>query len=283
MTSRKKHWTIRELKRSRGWMLSLFFAVCSMAVLSSLWFLINSFIEYGLRIKINNEYTAALSMERLYEGGMKSLSSEEVYRLLDAQGSSYLIKDGSGKILHEHGIEHFKGKENFLKEYKDIEGTGIWFDPKEGFLYYGEDGEPKIDILEFAKTFSGYLDMAAKLDPSVQYDERGDIEQDKDDISKDIRSLKKELKKKYDKNIGSPLWISIDVKSRDETFFCHRVVEASLWDIIFFSAIMALIMNLIFWVFLIVVAFTLRQFFNHKRTLRLFFTDNITLGNNFMW
>ncbi|MBO4784505.1 MAG: EAL domain-containing protein [Lachnospiraceae bacterium] len=214
------------------------------------------FSDYILNTKFMDEYEKVEYMSKLYDLNIDN-NGENVYSLLNEEGRNYFISDNLGNVIYHHGeitmgensgyisIPVSTNEEKKIKIYFDEETDGLFYSDEEGDL------KPRpIGLLLFGFEF---------------YEKSG---------------IKDNLKKA---SIDLPMWMTYDVQGGKQTFTCQILFKLSLMDGIFLASFIVISVALVACIIVLLLVNMINTLVNQKRLSKVFFTDPITRGHNWMW
>ncbi len=214
------------------------------------------FSDYILNTKFMDEYEKVEYMSKLYDLNIDN-NGENVYSLLNEEGRNYFISDNLGNVIYHHGeitmgensgyisIPVSTNEEKKIKIYFDEETDGLFYSDEEGDL------KPRpIGLLLFGFEF---------------YEKSG---------------IKDNLKKA---SIDLPMWMTYDVQGGKQTFTCQILFKLSLMDGVFLASFIVISVALVTCIFVLLLVNMINTLVNQKRLSKVFFTDPITRGHNWMW
>ena len=214
------------------------------------------FSDYILNTKFMDEYEKVEYMSKLYDLNIDN-NGENVYSLLNEEGRNYFISDNLGNVIYHHGeitmgensgyisIPVSTNEEKKIKIYFDEETDGLFYSDEEGDL------KPRpIGLLLFGFEF---------------YEKSG---------------IKDNLKKA---SIDLPMWMTYDVQGGKQTFTCQILFKLSLMDGVFLASFIVISVALVACIIVLLLVNMLNTLVNQKRLSKVFFTDPITRGHNWMW
>lgn len=214
------------------------------------------FSDYILNTKFMDEYEKVEYMSKLYDLNIDN-NGENVYSLLNEEGRNYFISDNLGNVIYHHGeitmgensgyisIPVSTNEEKKIKIYFDEETDGLFYSDEEGDL------KPRpIGLLLFGFEF---------------YEKSG---------------IKDNLKKA---SIDLPMWMTYDVQGGKQTFTCQILFKLSLMDGVFLASFIVISVALVACIIVLLLVNMINTLVNQKRLSKVFFTDPITRGHNWMW
>ena len=214
------------------------------------------FSDYILNTKFMDEYEKVEYMSKLYDLNIDN-NGENVYSLLNEEGRNYFISDNLGNVIYHHGeitmgensgyisIPVSTNEEKKIKIYFDEETDGLFYSDEEGDL------KPRpIGLLLFGFEF---------------YEKSG---------------IQDNLKKA---SIELPMWMTYDVQGGKQTFNCRILFKISLMDGVFLVSFIVISVALVACIIVLLLVNMLNTLVNQKRLSKVFFTDPITRGHNWMW
>ena len=92
--------------------------------------------------------------------------------------------------------------------------------------------------------------------------------------------IKDNLKKA---SIDLPMWMTYDVQGGKQTFTCQILFKLSLMDGVFLASFIVISVALVACIIVLLLVNMINTLVNQKRLSKVFFTDPITRGHNWMW
>ncbi|MBP1586670.1 MAG: EAL domain-containing protein [Lachnospiraceae bacterium] len=271
MKKSDKEKKINRLIKGHGWfslIVFLLFSVIAALLLAHTVFTVGS---YMLQNKIASEYESVSYMARIYDLSLQSEYSDNVWDILDAEGSEYIIRDNDGRLIHgdknntcfkKGGFTHIANVEGEVEIYPDNGNTYIWV---------GDNGEIRLNWIGLFKLIGEDYD-APESDVLIINEDA--IDEQFNFFGGFAFSFSTGIQ------IRLPLWIGFDVNGGAEKFIGKGYVSVMLGDLaITISAVMAvtLLLIVIFFLFLANMTGNIR---NKKRVKKVMFGDLATGGRN---
>ena len=285
--ARRQEKRVRKLKKNHSWISLIIFIIIFATAGLIMWEFLKAFINYMVDSKLSSEYAAINYMAKLYEMGIDSEESGSIYELLGAEGREYIIKDANGNILYDNGentcIE--EGGEVYLssavwgedgedddKAYISKDKIYIYKDSRNGYIYANRYNAVKVDFIGLftqlrnsKKLNSEFYQMVENSEEQVTVsDSEGILLLSTDDIS-----------------LAVPVWMEVDVDNY--TFIGKAFLHINIDDMVLFAVFAALLMVIAFLMFVVMLVSVINGILSQRRMLRLFFTDIVTRGHNWMW
>ncbi|MCR5107391.1 MAG: EAL domain-containing protein [Lachnospiraceae bacterium] len=266
---------LRQLKKSNSWIGIILYVLISISVLCVLGFFLANTSAYILNSRLSSEYEIISYMAKVYEDNGKE-NSEKVFSVLDKEGRSYIIKDKDGNTVHLSGKDTCG---NELMDIRFLHGTkkvNTYADTENGFISPDENGNIKFDLPGLIKECNG-KDLS-DLEESAEL-----FYIPKDELTEEKAEGLEKLKEKYEAFIRLPLWMSIDIGDGSEAFIGKANFTIGIWEFILLGSFAVFIILAGIAIFIIVLVSIIRSASSQKKTLKLFYTDLITKGNNWMY
>ena len=206
------------------------------------------FFRFVVAQGIMREYGSVSYMGRIYDsaGG----DEEKAYKALDAEGRSYFLKDPDGNIIHQTGENTCASEGELVNLYSFDEQIYVYSDTEADFI------SPKDGTITF--DYSGFMSwfrMHNKIDRIEHFPSDG---------------------------VDLPLWVGTDLKGGKQLVgqvFFHLNDDDIIFCIVFFICVGALTCI----VFLVLMIHMFRSVYRKHKLTDIFYMDDVTGGNNWMW
>ncbi|MCR5204608.1 MAG: EAL domain-containing protein [Lachnospiraceae bacterium] len=261
--------------------------------------LINSVVSSLCDSKMEEEYYRIKYMADLYSDSVlnnpiqgKIVTISQVGALLDKEGRDYKIveyfeeTDENGKTKKNEQTVLFKGKDtmgSFAKEAKSLEATVREYLKEE---VEEEDDDEDVDILVDEKDkIRLYYDMN---ETALEADSYGNLEFDYIETYKKLKkegalSVFNSDKKKDKVTVPFYFWIRVELGDGYGCLYGKASYEIKSSDILIILVCLLALAILACFLFIAVFIRIIKRFINHRKLMRVFFTDLETKGHNWMW
>ncbi len=252
---RKKNKVLKIVKKNHIWVtiaLCLIIAIVSDTFIAIFSSTIGTFV---FNSKIGDEYDAVSYMAQMYE--FSSEDDDSIFDFLNKDGRSYFITDNHGKVIYQNG-ENTMGTTS---------GTFV--------LPITSEGEVKVKV---------YLDNITE--GLFVPDEDGELVFSTGSIFTyafrvwEQTNLQVGSKKT---SVDLPLWIAIDVKDGRQTFYAKTGYRMSFSDVAFLLIFILLALLLVGCIIVLLLVNMFSTLIYQRNMSKVFFTDPITRGHNWMW
>lgn len=220
---------------------------------------------YVLESKISTEYEAIEYMAGIYEKGLKS-GDDRVFDFLDEEGRAYIIRDKDGNVIHQNGENtcSFEGEKVKMSRYKYK--IMVYRDSEKDYIY-PENGELNLDF--------GEINDGINEENYAADDDEADEDIDDEDFFN--------IEEKDVKMLGMPLWISLDINNSQQEFIAKADYRLNIHDLYLIIGIVIAFLVVVAVIFVMMFVKIIRGIIRQKRIMDLFYTDDVTQGNNWMY
>ncbi len=233
----------------------------------------NVMIQYTVNGKLSAEYDNADYIARLYDSG------DDADKYLDMCRRSYIVVDENNSIIAQRGRNtcSFEGSEVWISN----SGSEImaYSDTEVDFIHTSDYGNVKLDTIRFvgalADSESEYNKRLLNLINDVN-DAQESGAQSEDSREEMITSIA------MDSTIYLPIWVEHGLKD-GKRIIVQAQLAIGVEDVAVVAGFIAAVTLIAVLVFIMFVANIFRNASRNKRTLKIFFTDPVTRGNNRMW
>ncbi|MBO4310755.1 MAG: EAL domain-containing protein [Lachnospiraceae bacterium] len=256
--SRKK--VIKTVRKNHIWPTLVLCLFIALVVDIFIAFFASSFATYIVDTKIVDEYESVAYMAKIYDKNSVE-EGENIYNLLDEDGRVYFICDKHGKVIHQNGSNTI-GTTNGTVE---LPGTGDVL----------SDGETKARIY-LDKTIEGFFST----------DDEGNIIFDPKSLIKFANKVGEDSNLSADvprSSIDLPLWVAIEVKGGTQVFYGKASFVISLSDVAFIVSFVLAGVVLVGCIIILMVVNMISTLLGQRRMSKVFFSDPVTRGRNWMW
>ena len=272
---------IRKLKKSNTWIWLIIFTV--LVVMSSVMvaFFITVYSSSFVNEKLNAERNTVQNMADLYENSVRN--GIDPVPVLSVFERDYLILDGDRNVTVSEGT--------------DTRGMAEYGDDSSGDV---RDRDP-IYISAFIYDANVYPDQAAPI--MKQTDEEievalVDIFSDMDAylVASDQKMFSERdigkvglfknfpfLKNRKEQMVKIPFWIGVEMSDGRSEFIGKSYLTFEISDLIILIVIVSSIWLIVLSTYIVMIVNIITGIARRKKTLRVFFTDAVTQGNNYMY
>ncbi|MBR1724384.1 MAG: EAL domain-containing protein, partial [Ruminococcus sp.] len=265
---RKKYF---KLRRSGTWLSILAYLI----ILCILFIFLTIFGElvalFVINSNIEGEYGSKKQMAEMVES--VAADAEDEYRMLDSAGIDYFIKDKDGKVLHSKNADTCGVRA--YTYYVTSETSTLTIMPSDSETLTEED---------IPRDLAGSTKLYADTQNKVLYPD------DDDNIHIDFGELWENLKSFVSVNgesvelssVKYPIWETVTLDDGRELVF-KAFVTFDISDIGVALGLAAVMVLLLVVIFIVMVVNAISKGISQRRTIKLFFTDMVTKGHNWMW
>ena len=252
---RKKNKVLKIVRKNNIWVtivLCLIIAIVSDTFIAIFSSIIGTFV---FNSKIGDEYDAVSYMAQIYD--YSGEDDDSIFEFLNKDGRSYFITDNHGKVIYRNG-ENTMGTTS---------GTIV--------LPITSEGEVKVKV---------YLDNITE--GLFVPDEDGELVFSTGSIASyafrvwEQTNLQVGSKKT---SVDLPLWIAIDVKDGKQIFYAKTGYRMSFSDVAFLLIFILLALLLVGCIIVLLLVNMFSTLIYQRNMSKVFFTDPITRGHNWMW
>ncbi len=246
----KKEKGFRRLVKSHVGSVFFIILLCTIALSVFLAFFVSFFFQYVIENRVVNEYRSISYMARLYDDA--SAGDTVIFRTLDREGRTYLIRNKDGKILHQNG-------ENTCSE------QGM-----------------KLDFLPDAADVTVYTDTSTLIT---------ELKFDHNKLTFDLSDMVQGLVPQYIRTIFTsnadtvsfPLWISVPLRGGSQILYGKMFFSMNRSDLLFLTAFLGVISFLVLFGVVTLIISTITSIVKQRKLTNLFYMDDVTGGKNWMW
>ncbi|MBP5493545.1 MAG: GGDEF domain-containing protein [Lachnospiraceae bacterium] len=253
---RKKNKVLKIVTKNHIWVNIVLCLIIAFATVVFVSLFTDAFSDYILDTKFVDEYEKVEYMAKLYDLNADN-NSENVYSLLSEEGREYFITDNLGNVIYQYGENTMGKNSGYIQmpvSQTEVKKIKIYMDSKADDLFVMDDeGNMKPQPL-------GLLGFAFDLS-----------EQDIDKVNVNKTT------------ISVPMWMSFDVKGGKQVFYCKTFFRLSLSDGVFWISFILVGFALVTCIIVLMLVNMINTLVNQKRLSKVFFTDPITRGHNWMW
>ena len=253
---RKKNKVLKIVTKNHIWVNIVLCLIIAFATVVFVSLFTDAFSDYILDTKFVDEYEKVEYMAKLYDLNADN-NSENVYSLLSEEGREYFITDNLGNVIYQYGENTMGKNSGYIQmpvSQTEVKKIKIYMDSKADDLFVMDDeGNMKPQPL-------GLLGFAFDLS-----------EQDIDKVNVNKTT------------VNVPMWMSFDVKGGKQVFYCKTFFRLSLSDGVFWISFILVGFALVTCIIVLMLVNMINTLVNQKRLSKVFFTDPITRGHNWMW
>jgi len=253
---RKKNKLFKIVKKNHIWVTIVFCVIIAVASGVFLTAFSSAFTTYIINSKILDEYDAVEYMAKIYDLNNVE-DGENVYSVLNEEGRTYFIADKHGNIIYQNG-ENTMGKNNGkisvpISRSEEKEVTLYMDDITDDIFETNDDGN--LTIRPLALVYYS-IKIADESNPQVN----------KKRVAMDL-----------------PLWVSVEVKEGKQIFYGKINFRVMLSDIVFWLTFIVVGIALVGCIIALMLVNMFTTLMNQRNMSKVFFTDPITKGHNWMW
>lgn len=253
---RKKNKVLKIVRKNNIWVTVVLCVIVATASGVFLTAFSSAFTTYIINSKILDEYDAVEYMAKIYDLNNVE-DGENVYSVLNEEGRTYFISDKHGNIIYQNG-ENTMGKNNGkisvpISRSEEKEVTLYMDDITDDIFETNDDGN--LTIRPLALVYYS-IKIADESNPQVN----------KKRVAMDL-----------------PLWVSVEVKEGKQIFYGKINFRVMLSDIVFWLTFIVVGIALVGCIIALMLVNMFTTLMNQRNMSKVFFTDPITKGHNWMW
>lgn len=217
-------------------------------------------IQYFFETKLAENYTELEHVAKLYEAGREN---EAFLKYIESGSIEFIVRDKSGNVIYQKGENTCAGKGGLIGYENSTKFIFIYPDTRLGVIKPGKNEgiDPDlISLFDYLKTQNADLI-------------NGEEKKDKD----------KEEDKNSVKKVDLPYWVRIDNISDSYEFIGKAYFSYNARDAILLIEILLASTLIVGVAFIVLIVFMIRSIINFRRVVRLFYTDPVTGGHNWIW
>ena len=217
-------------------------------------------IQYFFETKLAENYTELEHVAKLYEAGREN---EAFLKYIESGSIEFIVRDKSGNVIYQKGENTCAEKGGLIGYENSTKFIFIYPDTRLGVIKPGKNEgiDPDlISLFDYLKTQNADLI-------------NGEEKKDKDK-EKDKNSVKK---------VDLPYWVRIDNISDSYEFIGKAYFSYNARDAILLIEILLASTLIVGVAFIVLIVFMIRSIINFRRVVRLFYTDPVTGGHNWIW
>ena len=217
-------------------------------------------IQYFFETKLAENYTELEHVAKLYEAGREN---EAFLKYIESGSIEFIVRDKSGNVIYQKGENTCAEKGGLIGYENSTKFIFIYPDTRLGVIKPGKNEGIDPDLIAF-------VDYLKKQNADLIKDEK---KKDKD----------KEENKNAVKKVDLPYWVRIDNISDSYEFIGKAYFSYNERDVILLIEILLASTLIVGVAFIVLIVFMIRSIINFRRVVRLFYTDPVTGGHNWIW
>ncbi len=265
MSDNKKK-RFKKIKGNNLWITIIAFVLIAVVFENLFVFTVKSFSLYIVESRFISEYDIVNVMTNMYDNN--SDDADKAYKMLDEGNRDYIVCDKSGKILHSKGENTCSDEGALIRTSQSKEEIQVYKDSERGYVY-PEDDKLALDFLSFRDWISE--DVVDESSITMEAHEMDD------DIESGISFVQdSEL-------ISLPIWIAVDLDGGEKVLKVKALLNSNAGDIILLVEIVGIMAIIVVAILIYMLVKAIMSFVRQRRLIRLFYTDPVTGGSNWMW
>lgn len=217
-------------------------------------------IQYFFETKLAENYTELEHVAKLYEAGREN---EAFLKYIESGNIEFIVRDKSGNVIYQKGENTCAEKGGLIGYENSTKFIFIYPDTRLGVIKPGKNEgiDPDlISLFDYLKT------------------QNADLINDEEKKDKDKEEVKNSVKK-----VDLPYWVRIDNISDSYEFIGKAYFSYNARDAILLIEILLASTLIVGVAFIVLIVFMIRSIINFRRVVRLFYTDPVTGGHNWIW
>ena len=217
-------------------------------------------IQYFFETKLAENYTELEHVAKLYEAGREN---EAFLKYIESGSIEFIVRDKSGNVIYQKGENTCAEKGGLIGYENSTKFIFIYPDTRLGVIKPGKNEGIDPDLISL---FDYFKTQNADL---INGEEKKD---------KDKEEVKNSVKK-----VDLPYWVRIDNISDSYEFIGKAYFSYNSRDAILLIEILLASTLIVGVAFIVLIVFMIRSIINFRRVVRLFYTDPVTGGHNWIW
>ena len=217
-------------------------------------------IQYFFETKLAENYTELEHVAKLYEAGREN---EAFLKYIESGSIEFIVRDKSGNVIYQKGENTCAEKGGLIGYENSTKFIFIYPDTRLGVIKPGKNEgiDPDlISLFDYLKT------------------QNADLINDEEKKDKDKEEVKNSVKK-----VDLPYWVRIENISDSYEFIGKAYFSYNARDAILLIEILLASTLIVGVAFIVLIVFMIRSIINFRRVVRLFYTDPVTGGHNWIW
>ncbi len=248
-----------KLRKNRPWVSVILYILIFVIGLTFMKIFLSTFTVFALKSKLSSEYDTDLLLAKQYEREMKE-GNPDPYSIMDESGKPYLIRDSEDKVIQlkgrntcaaeghpfsdfDLGLVAFTGDYNNIMVYPDTETEVI-------------ELENDRFVINYSKLFQATVKAVSEIDGEEKVNNKG---------------------------LEIPVWLSVSVMDGQQMIFFRSAMTVGEDELVFIIMMFLIMVLLMMLVLLVMIVSTIGSAVRQAKVTRLFFTDMVTKGHNWMW
>lgn len=217
-------------------------------------------IEYFFETKLAENYTELEHVAKLYEAGREN---EAFLKYIESEPAEFIVRDKSGNVIYQKGENTCAEKGGIIGYENSTKFLFIYPDTRLGVIKPGRNEGIDPDLTAFFEYFK-----------NQNADLIEDKEKEKEEREEDKNAVK---------HVDLPYWVRIDNISDSYEFIGKAYFSYNARDAILLIEILLASTLIVGVAFIVLIVFVIRSIINFRRVVRLFYTDPVTGGHNWIW
>ena len=230
-------------------------------------------MQYIIETKLSEEYRELKNIARMYEAGSDDKS---IMDYIEAGDSQFVVKDADGKIVYRKGDITYINPGGKVFVTNKQESYIIYEDSALGLIYPSDEEK----IWMRWKKFFEWLKYCDKSEDNkyISFEEPDWIKKHDIDWEKNIITILPCIE-----DMKLPVWVSLDINNGTEKFIGRAYIVYNIRDKILAAELMIGMLIISSLVSVVLLVYLIRSAVNLRRVFRIFYSDPITKGHNWIW
>ena len=262
--ARKKDISYRSIKKNHAWVWLIVLSV--LMVVTAV--LVGMFISIFATSIVSDKYEAERSSVQYMAQVLEICEKDgtDPYAILGGLGRDHMVTDKEHNVLYTSGTDTCVFRTGPVPDNYFIPPVSI---PAKGSVVYSDASDPGLFGTEDDTVSLNVVSMLGDVEKYIVY--TGEKDENKNDLP-DID----------EKMFSIPMWIGIDI-SGGRQFVARSYINVDVFDLISLLILVAGIGLLTFIIFTMTIVNIVSSIVRSRRTLKVFFSDAVTQGNNMMY
>ncbi|MCR5739206.1 MAG: GGDEF domain-containing phosphodiesterase [Lachnospiraceae bacterium] len=264
---------ISKLKKGHGWFSVILFLLFSAVVAVLIVDCVVTVGYYMLQTKMATEYESISYMSRIYDLSLQNEETGDVWNILDAEGTEYIVRDEKGALVYgdEGNTCSSEGDRTFIA---NVEGSVNFYLDKKNPYVWVDNGALKLNVFKL---------MSILDDEGMPSD--NDILVINEDVAVTEASFFGGYAYSYssDLQVRLPFWMGFDVDGGKQEFIGKGYISIMVGDLAIMGIAFTALGLLLLVVFIMFLSGMIGNIRNQARVRKVLFGDLATGGHNQTW
>ena len=216
------------------------------------WILVDLILDYLCDNKLESEYKTISYMASLYE---KDPDKDDAEAFLATEGRDYIITDNENNVIYRKGEDTCSYRGGMAEIINSDNKVQIYYDNNDKCL---ELSDGKLDV-KFSPTFKIIKEKGI------------------------IKSIFSSDEQQEDFTIPMYFWITVDFSNGRGKLIGKASYDLKLKEVVLVLGIILVLAIVAVALYIALIIRIIKKYHRRKQILKVFFTDDVTLGHNWMW